>query len=94
MGASQSSTGYHELSIDDFNDKFDEFLLPVQVGKPKRDMIQNTQELLCADGRYTESECRQLSGTRDELEFQRLADEFARGDRNMDDDRLRKALGI
>lgn len=94
MGASASSPSSF-ADLPDTTPEFDEFLLPVQVGKPKRDMLQQTRELLCADGRYTESECRQLSGARDGLQFQRLADAFARGDPGgLDDDRLGRALGL
>lgn len=70
---------------------FDSFLLPVQVGKPKGDMVQNTLDLLCADGRYTEEECRQLATTNGSVEFRRLADQFARSDTQ---DQLLRSIGL
>lgn len=70
---------------------FDDFLLPVQVGRPRKDMWQNTIDLLCADSRYTETECRQLAASNGSVEFQRIADSFV-DYTNRDEDRLLQSL--
>lgn len=49
-----------------------DFLATIHAEKPRGDALSNTVDLLCADSRYSEEECRQLRGATKLVDFDQM----------------------